>query len=302
MADEAARRRELRRRRILENAEERKKKIFGTSSGVILDTIEDNGKLNAASVQGNTTPLLNNSFQKSEEGNTNDVTYAQDTNRTATNLSDFHFQNSVRENSHETEQRPLHFRTENGIESVPEIAEHLRNINNLMTSSAGNASFSTTPNRKLNSCDVQSATLVGALSTPIVPVILALFVCILLSIKLEYVVSNSIALPFLLWEAHHLWCMRHAIEASSQGVGGLLGLALVLCGVQQSAIRKMTQMSTIFRCVFEDFAFYVLTIVIWYWIIGLPGSVNLARDFAEAEADFTSAASEDNSYANSEEF
>lgn len=31
MADEVARRRELRRRRILENAEERKKKIFGTT-------------------------------------------------------------------------------------------------------------------------------------------------------------------------------------------------------------------------------------------------------------------------------
>ena len=31
MADEAARRRELRRRRILDNAEERKRKIFGTT-------------------------------------------------------------------------------------------------------------------------------------------------------------------------------------------------------------------------------------------------------------------------------
>lgn len=301
MADEAARRRELRRRRILENAEERKRKIFGTSSNAVVDTSKENDLHNSATLQDDATSFLSNSSQKEEEGSSNDVTCAQDT-RTATNISDFHLQNSVIENNYETEHNQLHFRTENGIDSVPEIAEHLRNINNLMTNSAGNASFTTTPSRKLNSCDVQSATLVGALSTPIVPVILALFVCILLSVKLEYVVSNSIALPFLLWEAHHMWCMRHVIEASSQGVGGLLGLALVLCGVQQSAVRKMMQVSTMFRCVFEDFAFYILTIVIWYWIIGLPGSAHSARDFVETETGFMSTASEDNTYTSMEEF
>lgn len=301
MADEAARRRELRRRRILENAEERKRKIFGTSSNAVVDTSKENDLHNSATLQDDATSFLSNSSQKEEEGSSNDVTCAQDT-RTATNISDFHLQNSVIENNYETEHNQLHFRTENGIDSVPEIAEHLRNINNLMTNSAGNASFTTTPSRKLNSCDVQSATLVGALSTPIVPVILALFVCILLSVKLEYVVSNSIALPFLLWEAHHMWCMRHVIEASSQGVGGLLGLALVLCGVQQSAVRKMMQVSTMFRCVFEDFAFYILTIVIWYWIIGLPGSAHSARDSVETETGFMSTASEDNTYTSMEEF
>ncbi|XP_064107338.1 uncharacterized protein LOC135216156 [Macrobrachium nipponense] len=301
MADEAARRRELRRRRILENAEERKRKIFGTSSSDIVDTTKENDQHKSATIQDDATSFLSNSSQKEEEGSSNDVTCAQDT-RTATNISDFHLQNSVVENNYETEHNPLNFRTENGIDSVPEIAEHIRNINNLMVNSAGNSNFTTTPSRKVNSCDVQSATLVGALSTPIVPVILALFVCILLSVKLEYVVSNSIALPFLLWEAHHMWCMRHVIEASSQGVGGLLGLALVLCGVQQSAVRKMMQVSTIFRCVFEDFAFYILTVVIWYWIIGLPGSAHSAKDIVETENSFMSTASEDNTYTSMEEF
>lgn len=41
MADEAARRRELRRRRILENAEERKRKIFGASITASDTTLQD---------------------------------------------------------------------------------------------------------------------------------------------------------------------------------------------------------------------------------------------------------------------
>ena len=42
MADEAARRREIRRRKILENAEERKKKIFGLSKSSANEGIKIN--------------------------------------------------------------------------------------------------------------------------------------------------------------------------------------------------------------------------------------------------------------------
>ena len=197
----------------------------------------------------------------------------------------------LRENSYRTEVRsPLSdIRPENGLDLDPELtSEHLRNINSLLTGNGGGVGSLPTQNRKLNTSDVQPTTgstaVFGALSTPIVPVIIALFVCVLLSVKLEYVVSNSISLPFLLWEAHHLWCNRHSIDASSRSMGGLTGIALVLCGVQQSFIRKLTHVITVIKCVFEDFAFYILTIVIWHWTVGLPGSaIYLADELTPSE-------------------
>lgn len=286
MADEASRRRELRRRRILENAEERKKKIFGTSNIDVDATKEENVKPAAPDLQDSTQVPSSKVTLNCEGESVNNVPHIQDT-RTLPTLNTKELQNSPRFDKGESDDAvefrpaPNFFRAENGVESVPEITEHLRNINHLLTASASSG-LTASPPGKINN-DVQSSSVIGGLSTPIVPVVLALLVCVLLSVNLGYVVSNSIALPFLLWEAHHLWCCRHVIEAMSRGVGGLLGLALVLCGLQQSLMSKLTQIITVMKCVFEDFAFYILTIVVWYCFVGLPGSVSSMNEYSEPE-------------------
>ncbi|KAK7081175.1 hypothetical protein SK128_010223 [Halocaridina rubra] len=307
MADEAARRREIRRRRILENAEERKKKIFGTTASSTLPSPEEKEECDNVSNRESTQPLSSASTVSLEEGNNENVFHLKTTPSQVPEVEERHPSAIYNESEHDVDiietKRAPSFRAENGVDSIPDMAEQLKNFNTFLTEGVGSTGMNATQSMTINN-DVQSAhSTYGARSSSAVPVILALFVCILLSVNLGYVVSYSIALPFLLWEVHHLWCQRYDIAAMSRGMGGLLGLALVLSGVQQSFIHKMAQVFTVIRYVFEDFAFYILTVVTWYCLIGLPGTVHTKSDFPpEPETVRMNAPEDDDIYARDYEF
>lgn len=162
--------------------------------------------------------------------------------------------------------RLANVRIQNG--SVPDISEQLLNLNRLITAN-GSISPNTLHSGRTQE-DIQPIAAAGTRDSFMVPVVLALIVCFLLSINLGYVVSNSISIPFLLWEAQHLWCQRYGIQAISRGGAGLLGIALILCGVRQTTVAICAQLLTICKRFSEDFALYILTVVMWCTLIGLP--------------------------------
>ncbi|XP_071552707.1 uncharacterized protein mRpL28 isoform X2 [Panulirus ornatus] len=274
MADEAARRRELRRRRILENAEERKRKILGATSAANTTTVKDEAeKPQEPGVSLPNSVLANDSQSRGEPSGSNSCnTSKSPINTELHNAAASDNRTASRDYTDINQPRLSNTsRIQNG--SVPDISEQLLNFNRLIT-----ANGSITPN-SLHSGrtqeDVQPIVAPGTLDTFMVPVILALIVCFLLSVNLGYVVSNSISIPFLLWEVQHLWCQRYAIQASSRSGAGLMGIALMLCGVRQTTVTTYAQLITIVKRFLEDFAVYILTVVLWCTLIGLPGVVRL---------------------------
>lgn len=106
--------------------------------------------------------------------------------------------------------------------------------------------------------------------SPVVPVVLALVVCCLLSFNLGYIVSHSIAFPFLLWEGHSLWCRWQALQSSQKGAAGLVAFALMLSGVNQTTVTSCVILLNLAKCFVEDFSLYMFTVVIWMSVMGLP--------------------------------
>ncbi|XP_042236537.1 Y' element ATP-dependent helicase YJL225C-like isoform X1 [Homarus americanus] len=383
MADEAARRRELRRRRILDNAEERKRKIFGVSNAANGTTVTDelqnseepgnptvhsvlapqlhsneeavtnktccinsspslNNDLDNAttsnnnsrestivnaresinvnktestnvntseSTNDNTSESTNDNNKESTNDNNKESTY--DNNKESTNINTRESPHvDTRENTHVNARESIHINARESIHgnaresihvnaresihvnaresihvnqtilpnssriqngSIPDLTEQLMNLNRLITANGG-ISPSTVQNGRPQQ-DVQPVASVEPLYTSMVPVVLALLVCTLLSFNLGYIVSNSISIPFILWEAHHLWCQRYAIHACSRSGAGLMGIAFMLCGVRQSTVVAYAHLLTIVKCFIEDFALYLLSVVLWCTVIGLPGVV-----------------------------
>lgn len=160
-------------------------------------------------------------------------------------------------------------RIQNG--SVPDLTEQLINFNRLMTANGGISS--NTAHSRVIQEDVQLIASVETHKSSVILVGIALLVCSLFYFNYGYIMFNSISAPFLLLEALLLWRQRNAIEASSRGGAGLLGIALMLCGVQQTTITVYAHLITIVKCFFEDFAMYILTVVLWCTVIGIPGLV-----------------------------
>ncbi|XP_047476672.1 uncharacterized protein LOC125030586 [Penaeus chinensis] len=221
MADELARRRELRRKKILENAEERKRKIFGSST--YQNSITQNGETPDLKVEP--TPLVDTGSQP----NTN------------------HNHNAT---SNRNQQNDVFGSNSNDLETLHNL---------LSTPSPGlqNASF-LSPQSETNSKVITCFTS---------PVPLALMVCLMLYIDLGYVISNSLALPFILWEVHKMWLKNFSVENTSRSFS-FLSIALMLCGIQQSAITTYSQILSLFTCFVEDFALYLFIVVSCYVTIG----------------------------------
>lgn len=106
--------------------------------------------------------------------------------------------------------------------------------------------------------------------SPVVPVVLALVVCCLLTFNLGYIVSHSVAFPFLLWEGHSLWCRWQALQASQRGAAGLVAFALMLSGVSQATVGSFVILLNIAKCFVDDLSLYVFTVVVWASVVGLP--------------------------------
>ncbi|XP_053649223.1 uncharacterized protein [Cherax quadricarinatus] len=261
MADEA-RRRELRRKRILENAEERKRKIFGVSI---------NAKDTAEPVE-NAIPTINNVLasdpQKKDEPDFTSKTFSNSTISSDLGSTSSSNSRNRRECTNINQSRFANFtRIQNG--TVPDLSEQPNHFSRLMTTNGGISSNSVQNGRIQE--DVQPVDSVERQNSSMVLIVLALSVCFLLSSNFGYIVSNSISIPFMLWEASHLWCQRNAIQARARSGAGLFGIALMLCGVQQTTVTIYAHLITIVKCFLEDFALYILTVVFWCTVIGLPG-------------------------------
>ncbi|XP_042871311.1 uncharacterized protein LOC122252745 [Penaeus japonicus] len=220
MADEIARRRELRRKKILENAEERKRKIFG--SNTYQNSVTQNGE--TPELKAEPTLLVDTGGQPNTNHNHNATTNRNQHNVFGSNSNDL---------------------------------ETLHNL--LSTPSPGLQSASLpSPQPETNSKVITCLTS---------PVPLALFVCVMLYIDWGYVISNSLALPFILWEVHKMWLKNFSVENTSRSFN-FLSIALMLCGIQQSAITTYSQILSLFTCFVEDFALYLFIVVSCYVTIG----------------------------------
>lgn len=161
--------------------------------------------------------------------------------------------------------------------TVPDSTEQLLNFTRL---SAANGSL---PSRGVERAPQPEPELSRSM---VVPVLLALVVCCLLSLNLGYVVSNSIAVPFLLWESHSLWCRWQALNTAPRGGSGLLVVAFMLSGLSQSTISTYVVIMNIMKCFFEDFSLYIFTVVMWSSMVGLPNTVQ--GEATEPKPAFTS--------------
>lgn len=109
----------------------------------------------------------------------------------------------------------------------------------------------------------------------ILPCLLALFVCFFIYIDLGEVVFNSIVVPFILFEGQQFlwrrWQSSHGDVSAARGRGGgMLGTALLLCGVPQQLVSRYLSLGAAVKILGADFAVYLVTIVIWHSTIGLP--------------------------------
>ena len=151
--------------------------------------------------------------------------------------------------------------------TVPDSTEQLLNLTRLSAAS-GNLAFpgvgAGTPRPQQPELSSWSV---------VVPVLLALLVCSLLSLNLGYIVSNSIAFPFLLWESHSLWCRWQTFLTGSRGRSGLVVVALMLSGVSQTTISIFVVIMNMIKCFVEDFFLYIFTVVMWYNMVGFPNTV-----------------------------
>ncbi|KAK8396544.1 hypothetical protein O3P69_005529 [Scylla paramamosain] len=279
MADEAARRRELRRRKILENAEERKRKIFGTTK--IKEDKEtpvcEDPPLPPLTRQTPPTeafPLREGSVPAAEDPmcDVRDVRDSIDTGQPPL----------VAPNSHNSSEDSFPLNTP--LTSTPRPERHSPTVlspgSRLLNGTVPDSTEQFLNLSRLSSVNGSLGS-PGAEATPrpepepsravVVPVVLALLVCCLLSLNLGYIVSNSIAFPFLLWESHSLWCRWQALQAASRGRSSLLVVALMLSGVNQTTISTYVVIMNVMKCFMEDFFLYIFTVVMWSSTVGLPG-------------------------------
>lgn len=160
--------------------------------------------------------------------------------------------------------------------SLPNSTEQLLNFSRL---SAANGTLGSPPGQETALQPVPEPP-----RSAVVPVVLALVVCCLLSLNLGYVVSHSIAFPFLLWEVHSLWCRWQALQAGQRGGAGLLAFALMLSGMNQATISSCVILMDITKCFMEDFSLYMFTVVMWLSVVGLPDSSPQGQDAATTTA------------------
>jgi len=284
MADEAARRREIRRKRILENAEERKKKIFGQNTTLeseeqLLNTNDtlQNGSVEVSAEENISSPETEQSRveqnqeqpqqsqRTSEElGPRNRIPSPQANNLHTTSMEQQDFLANILSQTSGTTDN-------NGV--LPQLEPLMRLLNSQASNDLSTSNFE----QEAQEANVTSAVSGGVplKSHPFVPVMLGIAVCGLLSANLGYVVQHSIGIPFLLWEAQTLWCSRAVIQHSARNTGGLLSMALMLCGLKQKTIAAYFQAYIIMKTLFGDFCLYILTVVIWYHCLGLPGALPL---------------------------
>ncbi|KAK3850225.1 hypothetical protein Pcinc_043060 [Petrolisthes cinctipes] len=299
MADEAeARRRQLRRRKILENAEERKRKIFGTSNPVSATTDNNNKTIKAQQDDMSPQVALSSALPTNVESSptsacptspSNSVisggpaTPTLDTNTPT--LGSLDNNNVVEEDVYPELNETSRLTSDPGVQSlserritsvpgaqngtIPNFRDQLLNLNSLLTANGNQEPGNLQNGQFQGEINLQTAS-ARTFKPSLVPICIALLVCALLFCNFGYVVSNSISIPFILWEMHHLWSQRLSIHSSSRNNSGLWGIALVLCGVKQATISAYALILTIFKCFLEDFALYIFTVVLWHSIIGLP--------------------------------
>ncbi|KAF2364861.1 Calcium signal-modulating cyclophilin ligand [Trinorchestia longiramus] len=284
MADE--RRRELRRRRILENSEARREKIFGVTKSTKLavhsddETYPENVPVTPAFA---TSTLLLDANNGIHNILPSQIAASSKTLKNTTLLSDnIATPISSRENTlagRASEAVPQDVTDRNGAFSRARVGGFVQSNNGLPQNRIPQPKFDDDP-RLLNESDFtlrNSFETVDRSSPTIsnsnlwIPFILAVLSCFFICSGLGHVVSHSISLPILLYELQSIMRTLYIqTKEPESNTAGLLGASLVLCGVSPLVIGRCQNSLRLLKDVSSSFAVYLVTVVVWQTCYGLP--------------------------------
>ncbi|XP_076031594.1 uncharacterized protein LOC143019643 isoform X2 [Oratosquilla oratoria] len=163
----------------------------------------------------------------------------------------------------------------NSSESPLDLNEPMSDINAILENSSRFA-----PGEMVNPA-ARMETMLPHICHPLAPIFLAFFVCLLFTLNIGSVISDSLTVPFTVWMAHKLWCIS---SLPSNKSGSLLGTALILSGVAQTTVAKYNQIMSAIQCVVEDLSMYMVFIVLWQVVFGQEGLTEEAQEEPEATA------------------
>ncbi|XP_047740536.1 uncharacterized protein LOC125179191 [Hyalella azteca] len=286
MADE--RRRELRRRKILENSDARRDKIFGLTKSTKLPLTLD--QTNSEEVQS--TPLFSTStpltgadlssrphipFLLKPPRTVQDCSNVGTTplsSRDSTPLVTRHagsdWQNANDINVIASETRKVNFLlSNNGLSN--QKASHSAFLDDPRLSNESDLTLGTSFNGSRAATNVYTRYIYA-----FAPCFLALIVCFFLQLELGHVVFNSVALPIILYECHSL-ATKLYLQNLDQELNnpGLWTAVLAWCGVSHVVISHCLKIIFVLRDLGPSFAMYLVTVVLWHTFLGLPADENI---------------------------
>lgn len=185
---------------------------------------------------------------------------------------------SSRENSHASDSAPQSYANGNGNGNIPATFD-LSNFTNSLPINSSLLAKLLTDNRLANENDFtlgssfeakQAAPQVRkGYSQILIPFFLAIVVCFFIYFGLGDVVSNSLAIPFILYAVQEI-VRKVFMEREVQNVSGMLQAAVMLCGVSPKAVETYSKVASLLDSVGSSFSVYFLTVILWQTFIGLP--------------------------------
>lgn len=159
--------------------------------------------------------------------------------------------------------------TQRSTTSPPIFSDHTHSTNSSNSSSlytsGGGSLLSNTSERSF--IQITPTYFWCCLEHPAAPLVLALIVLLLLLLDLGSLVSHSLIIPFLIWEFQHI-IASHIFHEGREEQAGFIEAALILCGINKNLITRYIWISKLLKDLLEDFAMYIITIVILQYVIG----------------------------------
>lgn len=165
---------------------------------------------------------------------------------------------SVQEKDEGNDVGHIDYSTVHNNSEIPSSPSSSRNGSNLLSNSYDKSFTTSTP-----------CLLFNILEHPASICVLSVVICLLISLDLGSLVSNSLVIPFFIWEIQQV-IASYSIAETKEENKSFLNVVLLLCGVQNSVINKYIWMIKLIRDVLQDFTLYFMISVLWQTIIGFP--------------------------------
>ncbi|XP_014205004.1 uncharacterized protein LOC106636954 [Copidosoma floridanum] len=259
MADAAAARREARKRRILENSENRMHKIFGVCKN----------ELNDERLESVKHPLqlkLDNGFVS--DGN-DSVTKHITTQKEKTERVSQKESNPVKEECRLPETKLKYSEPDNHIAFRERIEQNsIRN-----NADSDNSNFDTTATfdaqHQALCKQSQRSLLVILFFSPLFCLLLAVLVNVLIIANVDFSSYKGILTPYIIFAITRL-CLEKKFE-ESQG-SSMLVAALVLCNIDPAIVHSFKKVLSVCSAISRDFALYLTSFVLFNWIISISST------------------------------